>query len=151
MFGAGAAFMNLASGSVWKLSAMNTHSFEWSLPLTRRWRRAEFEPLVPGTWTTRSRPFLSRRSHSHSCLRDQLVHREGPTVRIRFPPPGEYACAVNPGVIFVPLALCEQSIAIAAAEVVDAILDDFFRIGLGVRWRQRAAPRAKNQREANAP
>jgi hypothetical protein len=72
---------------------------------------SRFEPLVPGTWTTRSRLFLSPGSHSHSCLRDQLVHREGPTVRIRFPPPGEYACAVNPGVIFVPLALCEQSIA----------------------------------------
>src|SRR5690242_18482939 len=40
----------------------------------------------PATWPTRSRPSLSPGSHSHSCLRDQLVHREGPTVRIRFPP-----------------------------------------------------------------
>ena len=46
----------------------------------------KLEPLVPATWTTRSRPSLSPGSHSHSCLRDQLVHREGPTVRIRFPP-----------------------------------------------------------------
>jgi len=45
-----------------------------------------FEPVVPATWPTRSRPSLSPGSHSHSCLRDQLVHREGPTVRIRFPP-----------------------------------------------------------------
>src|SRR5262245_52838259 len=29
---------------------------------------------------------LVARSNSHSCLRDHLVHREGPTVRIRFPP-----------------------------------------------------------------
>jgi hypothetical protein len=40
-----------------------------------------FEPLVPARWTTRSRPSLSPGSHSHSCLRDQLVYREGPTVR----------------------------------------------------------------------
>src|SRR5438309_8529133 len=45
-----------------------------------------FEPVVPATWPTRSRPSLSPGSHSYSCLRDQLVHREGPTVRIRFPP-----------------------------------------------------------------
>src|SRR5439155_14215925 len=44
------------------------------------------EPLVPATWTTRSRPSVSPSLLSHSCLRDQLVHREGPTVRIRFPP-----------------------------------------------------------------
>src|SRR5260370_511672 len=37
-------------------------------------------------WLRRSSPSLSPGSHSHSCLRDQLVHREGPTVRIRFPP-----------------------------------------------------------------
>jgi hypothetical protein len=48
---------------------------------------AGFEPLVPATWTTRSRPSLSPGLHSRSCLRDQLVHRQGPTVRIRFPPP----------------------------------------------------------------
>jgi hypothetical protein len=41
LFGAGAAFMNLASGSVWKLSAMNAHSIERSSPLTRRWRKTD--------------------------------------------------------------------------------------------------------------
>jgi hypothetical protein len=37
---------------------------------------SRFEPSVPATWTTRSRPSLSPGSHSHSCLRDQLVHRD---------------------------------------------------------------------------
>jgi hypothetical protein len=48
--------------------------------------KSGFEPVVPATWPTRSRPSLSPGSHSHSCLRDQLVHRGGTTVRIRFPP-----------------------------------------------------------------
>jgi hypothetical protein len=46
-----------------------------------------FEPLAPATWTTHSRPSLSPSSHSHSWLKDQLIPGEGPTVRIRFPPP----------------------------------------------------------------
>ena len=53
-----------------------------------------FEPVVPATWPTRLRPFLSPGSHSHSCLRDQLVHREGPTVRTRFPPPASVRTSV---------------------------------------------------------
>jgi hypothetical protein len=53
-------------------------------------------------------------------------------------------------VIFAPLALCEQSIAIAAAEVVDAILEDFFSI-VSVCGGGDALRPTKIQREANAP
>src|SRR5439155_24796642 len=59
--------------------------------LTRRWRKADSDPWAPATCPTLSRPSLSPGSHSHSCLRDQLVHREGPAVRIRFPPPESLA------------------------------------------------------------
>src|SRR5882724_4950468 len=66
--------------------------FHASLPKTKfaadsALEESGFEPLVPATWTTHSRPSLSPSSHSHSWLKDQLIPGEGPTVRIRFPPP----------------------------------------------------------------
>ena len=47
-----------------------------------------FEPLVPRYVDDAFETIFIARLHSHSCLRGQLVHREGPTVRIRFPPAG---------------------------------------------------------------